>query len=198
MEEINLEKSNPLRIYICGPQSSGKSTLARWISKKYRLPLVTEVVRSVVAEREIQLDQMLADLELAFSVQREIAERQLLSEEKAGERFVSDRAFDHLAYSANHTMRSHEIAQWANNYLQRVRHEDSIVFFVRPHQQLVTEDGVRNNLAWDEIVRIDGMIKLLLGIYNINYVSIDSINMVDRARTVSAVIESKDPSLRNM
>lgn len=190
--------TKPLRVYICGSHSSGKSTLARWISKRYKLPLVTEVVRSVIAEREIHLDQMLSDLDLAMSVQKEIAERQVYSEDATGDRFVSDRAFDNLAYAANHTIKPHEIAEWANDYIERVKDKDSLVFFVRPNKQLITADGVRHNLEWEEIVRIDGMIKLLLGLYNINYVSIDSINMVDRARTASAVIECKDPLLRGI
>ena len=175
--------------------SSGKSTLARWISEAYNLPLVTEVVRSVIAEREINLDMMLSDLALAMDIQEEIARRQLQSEEEAGPRFVSDRAFDNLAYAANHTIGAHKIlASMETDYFPRMK--DALLFFVRPHKELLTHDGVRNNLHWEEIVRIDGMIKLILGLNNLSYVSIDSINMVDRARTVSAVIEAADPSLR--
>ena len=56
--------AQPLRVYFVGCESSGKTTLARWVAYRYGLPLVTEVARSVLAEMEIKLDVLRADIDL--------------------------------------------------------------------------------------------------------------------------------------
>ena len=37
------------RIYLVGAHSTGKTTLARWIRDRYRLPMISEVARGVLA-----------------------------------------------------------------------------------------------------------------------------------------------------
>src|SRR5580693_3031844 len=95
---------SPLRIYIAGAHSTGKTTLARWIARNYNLPLVTEVARAVLAELEIPLETLRVDLDRTKTFQKEVFRRQFEMERRAGNRFVSDRTFDNLAYACHHTL----------------------------------------------------------------------------------------------
>jgi nicotinamide riboside kinase len=179
---------NPLRIYIAGAHSTGKTTLARWIARTYKLPLVTEVARAVLAELEIPLETLRVDLERTKTFQKEVFRRQAEMERLAGARFVSDRTFDNLAYACHHTLALSEIARDLREYSTRLTSAGSLVFFVRPHRDLIAEDGVRASVSWEEIVRIDGMVKLLLELHDVDYITIDTLNMAERARTVRGVL----------
>lgn len=180
----------PLRIYIAGAHSTGKTTLARWIARTYKLPLVTEVARSVLAELELPLDTLRVDLDRTATFQKEVFRRQNEMERLAGNRFVSDRTFDNLAYACHHTLALREIARDLGDYSSRLSSPGSLVFFVRPHQDLLKEDGIRASVSWDEIVRIDGMVKLLLELHDVDYITIDTLNMAERARTIRGVLSA--------
>ncbi|MEZ0230940.1 MAG: AAA family ATPase [Planctomycetota bacterium] len=179
---------SPLRIYIAGAHSTGKTTLARWIARTYKLPLVTEVARSVLAELEIPLDSLRVDLDRTATFQKEVFRRQNEMERLAGNRFVSDRTFDNLAYACHHTLALNQISRDLGDYSARLHSPGSVVFFVRPHLDLLKEDGLRASVTWEEIVRIDGMVKLLLELHDVDYITIDTVNMAERARTVRGVI----------
>jgi hypothetical protein len=72
------------------------------------------------------------------------------------------------------------------NYMRWVG--DGIVFFLRPHQSLLKEDGVRAGVSWESVLRIDGMIKLMLEQYRIDYLPIESVSMQERVRAVEFVL----------
>lgn len=181
-----------MRIYFVGSHSTGKTTLARWVSKEYNLPLLSEVARVVLSERELTLKIVSANLDIADEYQLEIFNRQIELEEKAGDNFVSDRAFDNLAYAAEHSRFLEKINppsnERLNSYMDRLK--SGIIFFVRPQKGFVSEDGVRVHVDWDSIVRIDGMIKFILEFYSIKYVPISSSNTLERARLITHVIEA--------
>jgi hypothetical protein len=103
-------------------------------------------------------------------------------------RFVSDRAFDNLAYVAEHTTNAAAMMNDArfHDYMKWVR--DGIVFFLRPHPSLLKEDGVRAGVSWDSVVRIDGMVKLMLEQHRISYLPIESVSMQERVRAVEFVL----------
>lgn len=183
-----IKQGHPLRVYIAGAHSTGKTTLARWASRQYGLPLITEVARAVLAESELPLNVLRVDIERTAEFQAEVFRRQAEAEQAAGERFVSDRTFDNLAYAAHHSLALRQIAKSLDNYAERLREAGSVVFFVRPHRELLHEDGVRAGVSWDEVVRIDGMIKLLLELQDVDYITIDTVNMSERARTIRAVL----------
>lgn len=192
MEHVVLTpmKPTPLRLYIVGAHSVGKTSLARWISKTFDLPVVTEVARAVLAEKEIPLDVLRTDIERTADFQAEVFRRQQGAEDAAGPRFVSDRACDNLAYAASHTLALKRIISGSDKYMERLRAPGSILFLVKPHRELVTSDGTRERDDWEEIVRIDGMVRMLLELNDIDYVVIDSLKMAERARTVRAVLRA--------
>jgi hypothetical protein len=101
---------------------------------------------------------------------------------------VSDRAFDNLAYVAEHTTNAAAMMNDARfrDYMKWV--SEGVVFFLRPHQSLLKEDGVRAGVSWDSVVRIDGMVKLMLEQHGVQYLPIESVSMQERVRAVEFVL----------
>ena len=64
-----------------------------------------------------------------------------------------------------------------------------IVFFLRPHKSLLVQDGVRAGVDWESVVRIDGMVKLLLEMYRVQYLPVESLSMQERVRAVQFVLD---------
>jgi len=179
----------PTRIYLVGAHSTGKTTLARWIRDHYGLPMISEVARGVLAEMEARLDSLRTDVALVNRYQREVFERQILAERAQEGPFVSDRAFCNLAYAAQHSTILAEIARDAKlgQYMEDVR--GGLVFYLRPHRELLQEDGVRAGVEWEEVLRIDGMVKILLEMFGVAYLPVDPLPMQERIRLVENVLD---------
>ncbi|MCY3003650.1 MAG: AAA family ATPase [Planctomycetota bacterium] len=177
----------PLRIYFVGAHSTGKTTLARWVRDTYGLPMISEVARGVLAEMEEQLDSMRSRLEVVDRYQAEVFERQITAEAGHVGSFVSDRAFCNLAYAAHHARVLNKLATDPRlaAYMESVK--DGLVFFLRPHRELLAEDGVRAGVAWEEVLRIDGMVKLMLELFGIPYIPVDCLPMQERVRLLERV-----------
>jgi len=179
---------NEHRIYLVGAHSTGKTTLARWIRDRYGLPMISEVARGVLAEMEEQLDGIRSNLDVVNRYQAEVFERQLQAEADQPGAFVSDRAFCNLTYAAHHATILPRLVADARleGYMKSVR--KGLVFFVRPHPSLLVGDGVRTGLEWEEVVRIDGMVKLLLEMFDVPYIPIDCLPMQERVRLLERVL----------
>jgi len=179
---------NPVRIYLVGSHSTGKTTLARWIRDRYGLPMISEVARGVLAEMESRLESIRSNLEVVDRYQMQVFERQIAAEREQPGSFVSDRAFCNLAYAAHHsTVLAKLCAQPSfGEYMASVR--SGIVFFLRPHRELLADDGVRASVAWEEVLRIDGMVKLLLEMHAVPYVPCESLSMQERVRLIESVL----------
>jgi hypothetical protein len=180
-----------MRIYFVGSHATGKTTMTRWVSRRYGLPMITEVARGVLAELETNFDTLRTDMERVGDYQRRVFERQIATERLQEKGFVSDRAFDNLAYAAEHALCLGDImgddgGAEVRSYMEWV--SEGVVFFVRPHRSLLKEDGVRAGVDWDSVVRIDGMVKLLLEQFRIRYMPIDTPSMQERVRAVEFVL----------
>jgi nicotinamide riboside kinase len=178
----------PIRIYLVGAHATGKTTLARWIRDHYGLPMISEVARSVLAEMEAQLDGLRSNIDLVDRYQQEVFLRQIEAERAQPGAFVSDRAFCNLAYACHHATILGRIAgdPRLSEYMGSVR--QGLVFFLRPHRELVVEDGVRAGLEWEEVVRIDGMVKLMLEMFSVPYIPVESLSMQERVRLFERVL----------
>ncbi len=181
--------ADPIRIYLVGSHATGKTTLARWVRDRYGVPMIAEVARGVLAEMEAQLDRLRADVDLVNRYQAEVFARQIEAERQVTGPFVSDRAFCNLAYAAHHSTILGEVFRdpRLRDYMEWVR--GGLVFFLRPHQELVVEDGVRAGLQWEEVVRIDGMVKLMLEMFAVPYVPVESLAMQERVRLMERVLD---------
>ena len=181
--------SSPLRIYMVGAHATGKTTLARWVRDRYGIPMIADVARGVLAEMEAKLETLRTDIELVNKYQIEVFHRQIEAERKVAGPFVSDRAFCNLAYAAHHATILGDVFRHKRlgEYMQWVR--QGVVFFLRPHRELVTSDGVRAGLEWEEVIRIDGMVKLLLEMFDVPYIPVESLSMQERVRLVERVLD---------
>jgi len=177
------------RVYLVGAHSTGKTTLARWVRDTYGLPMISEVARGVLAEMEARLDSLRSDIGLVDRYQKEVFLRQLEAEARMDGAFVSDRAFCNLAYAAHHSTILSQIATDARlaSYMESVR--SGLVFFVRPHRELLSDDGVRAGVEWEEVLRIDGMVKLLLEMFAVPYIPLESLSMQERVRAIQRVLD---------
>jgi predicted ATPase len=179
----------PVRIYLVGAHATGKTTLARWIRDRYGLPMISEVARGVLSEMEAQLDGLRTNVDLVDRYQHLVFERQLEAESRQEGSFVSDRAFCNLAYAGHHATILGDVAGDPRlvGYMRGVR--EGLVFFLRPHRELVVEDGVRAGVDWEEVLRIDGMVKLLLELFRVPYIPVASLSMQERVRLVERVLD---------
>lgn len=174
---------------MCGSHSVGKSTLARYVSQKYSLPLLTEVARQILSEQELQMDTLRTDLDVVDDYQMRIFHRQVEQENKYIN-FVSDRSFDCLAYAAQHSRTLATVLKDPVflNYIEKLRQQESIVFFVRPHRATMKADGVREHLTWDGIIAIDAQVKFICEMFELRYFQVNTDNMQERVRLVDAVL----------
>jgi hypothetical protein len=165
------------------------------VRDRYGLKLISEVARTVLAEMELGLDRLRSNIDAVNRYQTAVFRRQIEAERDARDAFVSDRAFCNLAYTANHATVMHEIFRdpALEEYMRWV--SAGLVFFVRPHPDLVQTDGVRTALRWEDVVLIDGMVKLLLEMYAIPYIIISELSMQERVRMVDEVIRLRYPEL---
>lgn len=183
------DRSAPQRIYLVGAHATGKTTLARWIRDRYRVTMIAEVARGVLAEMEAKLETLRTDVDLVDRYQASVFTRQIDAEQSAQGPFVSDRAFCNLAYAAHHSSILSRIFQdpRLRDYMEWVR--QGVVFFLRPHREMLVEDGVRAGVEWEEVIRIDGMVKLLLEQFDIPYISVATLSMQERVRLVERVLD---------
>lgn len=179
-----------MRIYFVGSHSTGKTTCARYVSERYKLPMITEVARAVLSEKELHLDTLRYDMKMVDEYQRAILHRQL-DEEAKHESFVSDRSFDCLAYAAQHTRILPDLLAYAtgSNYIQNLKNPDSFIFFVRPSKATLKADGVRESINWDGVVAIDSMVKFMLEMWQLRYFQINIDNMQERVRLIDSVLD---------
>lgn len=182
-----------MKVYFSGSHSSGKSTLARYVSEKYKLPLINEVARMILSEQELQIETLRSDLDTVNNYQRQVYERQLTEEQKYQGSFVSDRSLlDTLAYAAQHTTLLSNLIQddRLNQYVDKLNQTDTYIFFVRPSKVTLKDDGVRENPNWNGVVAIDAMIKFILQMYDVKYYTINTDNMQERVKLIDSILVS--------
>jgi predicted ATPase len=179
-----------MKIYFCGSHGVGKTTLARYVSDTYSLPLITEVARMILSEQELQVDTLRYDMTLVDHYQSQVFNRQAQEEAKYTS-FVSDRsAIDALAYAGQHARILPQLLKSSllTECLSVLREPNSILFFVRPSKATLKADGVRELLNWDGIVSIDAQIKLLLEMFYLRYFQINTDNMQERIRLIDNIL----------
>ncbi len=185
-----------MKIYLTGSHSVGKSTLARYISEKLKLPLLNEVARTILTEKELQIDSLRSNVSLVDSYQTEIFYRQIAEENKLNS-FVSDRSFDCLTYAAQHSTILPLLlnSQVCKDYINKLKNEaesgQSIFFFVRPSKLTLKNDGVREALTWDGIIAIDAMAKFMFQMWGIKHFQINTDSMQERINLIDAILSIK-------
>lgn len=163
--------------------------MARYTAQQYGLSLLTEVARLLLAEKEWSLKTIRSDIQIVNTYQRGVLEKQLAEESKKSH-FVSDRSFDNLAYAAMHAtvLRQMIRDQSLENYVETLRDKNVAIFFIRPSKALISNDGIREEVEWDDLIRIDAIIKFMLEMWGLKYIQINTPSMQERIRIVDAVL----------
>lgn len=180
-----------MKIYLIGSHGTGKTTLSRYISEKYKLPMLTEAARTILSEKELQIDSLRYNLDIVDNYQTDVFKRQLVEENKYQD-FVADRSLlDSLAYTAQH---SRELFNLINSkevdpYIESLKSSKSIIFFVRPSKATLKQDGVRETLSWEGVIQIDSYVKFMLEMFQLNYFQINMDNMQERVRLIDSVLK---------
>lgn len=180
-----------MKVYFVGSHSTGKTTCARYVSETYQIPMITEVARTVLAEKELHLDSLRTNLDVVDDYQKHVFFRQIAEEEKYPT-FVSDRSFDCLAYAAQHSRILPQLIADGrmDQYIEILKMPDAFIFFVRPSKATLKADGVRESLTWDGVVAIDAQIKFMLEMWQLRYFQINTDNMQERVRLIDSVLSS--------
>jgi len=179
-----------MKVYFVGAHSTGKTTLARYVSSKYDMPMLNEVARVVMNEMELSIDQLRSNIDLINKYQSEVFKRQV-QQEIGLTNFVSDRSFDNIAYSIMHSTITQSIIRSDDfkDYIHTINNSDSIIFFVRPSKATMKNDGVRENVVWDDILMIDASVKTLMEIYGVQYIQINTPILQERIKLVENIIK---------
>ncbi len=186
-----MTKSKPC-IYICGAESTGKSTLVKYVSRVYGIPRLNEGARAVLAEDSISLASLRHSSATADTFQIAVFERQLALEQHATRPFVSDRGLlDNLSYASENARCFSELVARpeVKEYTSKQQHD--IVFLVRPQQELRAEDGVRALSSWEGQQRIDAKIELLLKLFCVPFVPIAEANAARREDLIDWCLMSR-------
>ena len=187
-----------IRVYFDGCEGSGKTTLARRTASRYGLPLLTEVASGVlyefqqrVGERASSWERIRADVELSSEVQARVFQRQLEDERALPPPAVYDRTLSCLAYAELYADNFSELlSRVPLDYVENLR--ESVVFLVRPQRDLpVAHDGVRAVVSWESQVRVDQNIEMLLNMWHVPFISVDSLNAAARQREVDWCMRSR-------
>jgi adenylate kinase family enzyme len=185
-----------VKIHFVGSSGVGKSVLAQYASLRTGYPVLPSPSRAVITAEATKeaAARMSRDLDAADHVQRLIWREMLASEAKAvvaHGSFISERSLDVIAYTAHQSRICHEIcsSDEFRKYVTSLQLTDRIVFFVRPERTVVEKaaDGVRDPwLSWEVVCKIDGMLELMLEMYDVRYVPIRGDVLRDRYRLVEA------------
>jgi len=135
------------------------------------------------------MNTLRSDIDVVDSFQEEIFKRQL-DIEKGQKSFVSDRSFDNLAYAAQHARVLNRVleSKRLKEYIRNMKGKDTFLFYIRPVKATLRNDGTREIVDWDEILRIDGAIKFMLEMWGLKYFMICSSSMQERTRLVDAIL----------
>src|SRR3954452_3026483 len=91
-----------MRIYFVGASGVGKTTLAQHVHDRHGLLILPSAARTVAGEWGIKdFTAIFRNTDLADRYQKAVFKRQRDNEWNAKGRFVSDRAFDSIAYGAD-------------------------------------------------------------------------------------------------
>jgi nicotinamide riboside kinase len=178
-----------MRVYFIGSHSVGKTTLARYVSEEYKLPYLNEAARTILAEKELNVDTLRVNLKVADEYQMAVFDRQLQAEATL-ESFVSDRSFDNLAYAAQHSTVLSKLLmdERLGPYIDSLREPDVALFFVRPSRATLKQDGVRESLDWDGVTQVDAQVKFMLHMWDLKYFQISTDSMQERIQLVNSVL----------
>lgn len=186
------------RIYVCGSQSVGKTTLCRELGKHLGYGVVTEAARDIMNAQKISFEDMARDVQARDRFQNDVAETHLLKHEEAMAHldessyggFIFDRGVDYLVYAAGFSTVAKTQFEWkrTQQYLDEIRAPKALVLLLEPHEQLMQQDDVRAGLNMKSAYEVTFGIKVLLEIFGIPYIHITTPDTLERVKLVANIV----------
>ncbi|MCH9839144.1 ATP-binding protein, partial [bacterium] len=162
-------------VHFVGAESTGKTTLCRYVRKHYGLKMLGETARTVVSEQETDFGRIRSSGEASSAYQADVFARQLQAELGTPAPYVSDRGPDNLAYASEYARNFVELyASVPDAYVTRLQR--SVVFLVRPNAETFSAglaDPVRAKMKWEGLQRIDAKVEMLLQLMSVTPILIE-------------------------
>lgn len=180
-----------MKIFLCGTHSCGKTTLAREIASRHKFTLVEESAREIIVEGNVDLSTFSRDVIAADKFQETVARSHIHKAEHAPKGdVVFDRGLDFLVYSSMFSTGCQQQYDKYFWYIERfLKAKDSRVFVLDPHEAMMKDDGARKSLDMVTAWSITNGIILLLEIHDVPYIRLTTHKLLDRIKTVDAVIK---------
>jgi hypothetical protein len=186
-------------IFFAGASGVGKSALAQAVRDEMGLPYMPSVNNQVYQDLKTTFEDAVIRPQLIYQAQKEIYTRVLANLNAAvasGSGLVADRSVDLVVYTVEMLGGWDFYKDWGLDKLEAVvRRPEALLFFVRPHPDVLAVARARDNgrramfLTEDCVRRMDGAMEMYFEDRGFKYVTLDSPRMKDRCRTVRRVVE---------
>ncbi|MBU0598723.1 ATP-binding protein [Patescibacteria group bacterium] len=181
-----------MKLALTGAQSTGKTTLAKELSKLFNLPLITEQSRTVIKQFNVTAPKYLKEEELP-DFQWKLFASQII-EEQSKKNFISDRCPTCFAAYASQFCKDEtfikEYAQKIENYLLLVKPYDLIIYV--PPMFPIEDDGIRSSseeVQHKTDLLIQHFLEMWKTKYGLNIMTINKASFQGRIKQVENYIE---------
>jgi predicted ATPase len=180
-----------MKIFLCGTHSCGKTTLAGEIANRFGFTIVSEAAREIIEGDKIDFASFTRNVEAADAFQHKVACAHVARHTawRPDRDLVFDRGPDFLVYSSMFSTLAGEQYTQFKSYFEALQEPDVRVFVLDPHEDLMRKDGVRASMDMETAWSITNGIVLLLEIHGIPYVRLTSPRLLERIKTVEAIIK---------
>ncbi|XP_045157031.2 uncharacterized protein LOC123523414 [Mercenaria mercenaria] len=191
MFKSNLE-ADIVRIYICGPHSTGKTTLLNDLRPHIgNTEIVEEVARGIIRKHGWTRNDILPEKhpDVFLQLSEEILAAQIETGKKyasLGQDFICDRALDPIIYCGFYISEQAKEAMYGldgmDQWLESLR--KSLVILVSPHPECIHDDSVRFSSSIEELREFYAKFEKELHHNQIRYVKLTQLDRQERVRTV--------------
>lgn len=105
--------------------------------------------------------------------------------------FVSDRSLlDAIAYSIEHSTIGSTLiySDLFKGYIKNFINKNNVIFKVNPQKSIMVQDGVREELSYEHMVKIDSYITFMLQANEIPYIQINTPNLQERIKLIDSIL----------
>jgi len=172
-----------------GASGVGKTTLAEYVEDRYGFVRLASSARTVMERWGISIDkfdEVMSSPQRYAEFQHMVALFQIELERYQTCSYVSDRAFDHLAYVAIYGTNARQIYEMPEmkEYLAKLAEGKSLIFHVRPTRECQHHAKMQRKreqfLDWEDMHKVDGVIRFIAEAHGIPTIPISCVSINER------------------
>jgi len=188
-------------VYFVGAEMSGKTTLVGFVERAFGVPRLRGESARIVKDEYGGWGAIRSQGKIGDEYQRAVFDQQLAMELRQTPHYVADRCLlDSLAYASEYGSIVEDLFRSCGlmcltpdtavgQIVERLR--QSVVFLVKPHKGLSASDGERLVVSYEQQLRIDAKIELLLQLQGIQPIRILDLVAARREEQISLYLEAK-------